>query len=210
MGSGISTATATAADRIAGTALPKSFTIVMVGLDGAGKTSLLNRFKRRELPSGILPATTTTIGPTIETIPYGRHRATIWELGGQERIRPLWRRFFRNGVAYIFVVDATAPERFPDVKAELHFMWGNAGKKYYPVLILANKMDLEGAVSLDAIAEAVDFEKLVKSRTAAALKGISAMTGEGTDEVFKFFVQNVSHKLIAEHNEAMKHATSCC
>ncbi|KAJ7180891.1 ADP-ribosylation factor family-domain-containing protein [Mycena filopes] len=208
MGSGISTATATAADRIAGTALPKSFTIVMVGLDGAGKTSLLNRFKRRELPSGILPATTTTIGTTIETIPYGRHSATIWEIGGQEKIRPLWRRFFWNGVAYIFVVDATAPERFPDVKEELGLMWGNAGEEY-PVLILANKMDLEGAVPLDAIAEAVDFEKLANSRM-VVLKGISAMTGEGTDEVFRFFVQNVSHRLIAEHKEAMKHATSCC
>ncbi|KAJ7739818.1 ADP-ribosylation factor family-domain-containing protein [Mycena metata] len=186
MGSNISSVAATAADRIVGSALPKSFEVVMIGPDNAGKTSLVNRFKRRELPSGVLPATTTTIGSTRETIPFGRHSVTIWELGGADKIRPLWRRFFWNGHGFIFAVDASAPERFAEANEELGRMWAEISEEH-PILILANKMDLAGAVGLPQISKALGVEELqvAKART-VGVKGISAMTGEGTDEALEW------------------------
>ncbi|KAJ7016429.1 ADP-ribosylation factor family-domain-containing protein [Mycena alexandri] len=205
MGSNISSVAATAADRVVGSVLPKSFEIVMIGLDNAGKTSLVNRFKRRELPSGVLPATTTTIGSTIETIPFGRHSVTIRELGGADKIRPLWRRFFWNGHGFIFAVDASAPERFAEAKEELGLMWAEISEEH-PILILANRMDLAGAAELHRISEALGVEELrVAKRRTVDIKAISAMTGEGTDEVLEWFVENISHQLIVEHNEAKTH-----
>ncbi|KAJ7017710.1 ADP-ribosylation factor family-domain-containing protein [Mycena alexandri] len=205
MGATISRAAESGADLVLGNTLPKTFEIVMIGLDDAGKTSLVNRFKRRDLP---LPATVTTIGTTIKTIRFGRHRITVLELGGADKIRPLWRRFFWNGHAFIFLVDASAPERFSEAKEELGRMWGEISKKH-PILILANKMDLKGAVGLDEVAEALGVGGLATGRT-VAVKGVSAMTGKGPEEVLKWFVENVSHQLIAEHNEVKKHTGTCC
>ncbi|KAJ7722970.1 ADP-ribosylation factor family-domain-containing protein [Mycena metata] len=207
MGATISSVAASGADLVLSNTLPKTFEIVMIGLDDAGKTSLVNRFKRRESPKGVLPDTIPTIGMTIETILYERHTVAIWELGGADKMRPLWRSFFWNGHAFIFLVDASAPERFREAKEVLAWMWGKISKEH-PILVLANKMDLKGAVGLEGIAEALGVRELARVRK-VTVKGISAMTGEGTEEVLKWFVENLSHQLIAEHNEVKKHTGGC-
>ncbi|KAJ6534692.1 small ARF-related GTPase [Mycena vulgaris] len=206
MGSALSTAAAGADRLFPSEMLPKSFEIVMVGLDGAGTTSLLNRLHRRELPLGVLPATVQTIGSGLETIPYGRHSITVWEFGGMYKIRPLWRRYYWNAHAFAFAVDAAASARFADAKEELHRMSDDMGDAR-PLLVLANKMDLAGALDLGAIAAALDIEGLARRRPEriVALKGVSAMTGEGVDDALQWFVVNVSHELIVQHNAAKKH-----
>ncbi|KAJ7799115.1 ADP-ribosylation factor family-domain-containing protein [Mycena olivaceomarginata] len=200
MGSVISTTTAASASFLG---LPKTFVLVMVGLDDAGKTSLVSRLKRRELPRGVLPTTITTIGCTIETIPYGRHSVTIWEFGGMERVRCLWRRYFWHAHAFIFLLDAAAPARFPEAKEELLRLLD--GIHYsYPVLVLANKIDLPSAVELRTIEDALSVPELVRGGK-IALKGVSAMTGEGINEAIEWFVANISHDSIAKINEGKKH-----
>ncbi|KAJ7698883.1 ADP-ribosylation factor like 1 [Mycena rosella] len=192
---------AATADRFFPSTFPKSFVIIMVGLDGAGKTSLLNRVHRRELPMGVLPATIPTIGMNVETIPYGRHRVEIQDFGGQDKIRPCWRPYYWNAHAFIFAVDAAAPARFPEAKAELHRMYEQTGEQGYPLLILANKMDLPGAADLPTIATALGFdpESLGRvGRRPTAMKGVSAMSGAGMDEMLQWFVDNVSHELIVQ------------
>ncbi|KAJ7017699.1 hypothetical protein C8F04DRAFT_1154875, partial [Mycena alexandri] len=141
MGSNISSVAATAADRVVGSVLPKSFEIVMIGLDNAGKTSLVNRFKRRELPSG--PS-----GSTIETIPFGRHSVTIRELGGADKIRPLWRLYVLS-TKYSFHLNLKT------------VFWNGHG------FIFAQQMDLAGAAELHRISEALGVEELrvAKRRT---------------------------------------------
>ncbi|KAF7356370.1 hypothetical protein MVEN_00969400 [Mycena venus] len=216
MGSAISTTAAT----LLGAS--KTFELVMVGLDDAGKTSLVNRLKRRELPRGVLPATITTIGAsflslasvlfkginwigsTIETISYGRHSVTIWEFGGLDKVRPLWRRYFWHAHAFVFLVDAAAPARFPEAKEELTRMWEGTSDTH-PVLVLANKIDLAGAVELSVIEEALGVPELAKSGRTIGVKGVSALTGEGLNEALGWFVENISHQFIAETDEAKKH-----
>ncbi|KAJ6581860.1 ADP-ribosylation factor family-domain-containing protein [Mycena capillaripes] len=176
----------------------------MIGLDDAGKTSLVNRLKRRELPAGVLPVTVTTIGSTIETIPYRRHSVTVWEFGGSDKVRPLWRRYFWHAHGFVFTLDAAAPARFAEAKEELQRMWEEIGDMH-PALVLANKVDLPGAVELGEIEEALGVAALAGSGRKIALKGISAMTGEGMDEALEWFVENISHQLIAETNEHKKH-----
>ncbi|KAJ7456922.1 ADP-ribosylation factor family-domain-containing protein [Mycena latifolia] len=186
MGSALSSAVANA-DRFFPSVLPKAFVVLMVGLDDAGKTSLLNRLHRRELPLGVLPLTTPSIGFTIGRIPYGRHSVTLWDFGGSDPIRPIWRLYFRTAHAFIFALDAAVPERFPTVEDELHRLH-RCISSVFPLLVLANKIDLAGAVDLDAISEALGVEALASTRPsrAIAVKGISAMTGEGIEEALQW------------------------
>ncbi|KAJ6620556.1 adp-ribosylation factor [Mycena sp. CBHHK59/15] len=167
--------------------LPKSFEIIMVGLDDAGKTSIVNRLHRRELPGGVLPQTIPTIGCTIETIPYGRNSVTIWEFGGLDKIRPLWRRYYWNGHAFIFALNAAAPERFSEAREELLRMHNEISHEH-PLLVLANKMDLHEAVDLLTVSQALDVERLSKSGRKIALKGVSAMSNVGLDEAMQWRV----------------------
>ncbi|KAJ7210557.1 ADP-ribosylation factor family-domain-containing protein [Mycena pura] len=199
---GATTSSITAASKEA--FFPKSFEIMIIGLDGAGTTSILNRLHRRELPTGVLPMTIPTIGFNIETVAHARHRLTIWEAGGQDKIRPLWRRYYWNALAFAFALDASAPERLPEAREELHRMCGEVNE--HPLLILANKMDLPGAMDLAHITEALGIEEIAK-RCLVAVKGVSAMTGEGLAEMLDWFVANVSHQDIARHNENKKNMT---
>jgi len=86
--------------------------IMMPGLDAAGKTTILYKLKLGEIVSTI-----PTIGFNVETVEYRNVRFTVWDVGGQDRIRPLWRHYFQNSWAIIFVIDSADIDRL-DVAAE--------------------------------------------------------------------------------------------
>ncbi|KAJ7931706.1 ADP-ribosylation factor family-domain-containing protein [Mycena leptocephala] len=181
--------------------LPMTFEIMMVGLDNAGKTSILHRFKHRE-PTIALPRTETTIGYNVETISYRSHNITIKDFGGDPRVRRPVRCYYWNAYAFVFVVDATAPERFPEAKEELFYLHndGTTQAESHPLLVLANKMDLPGAADLTTISAALGVDEVSRVRKLVAVKGISAVTGEGFDEVLEWISSNVSHRLIVQHD----------
>nr|XP_040058985.1 ADP-ribosylation factor 1-like isoform X2 [Gasterosteus aculeatus aculeatus] len=91
--------------------------ILMVGLDAAGKTTLLYRLKLAEVVTTI-----PTIGFNVETVEYKNISFTVWDVGGQTIIRPLWRHYFTNTQGLIFVVDSSDPERIKEAADELHRM----------------------------------------------------------------------------------------
>ncbi|KAJ7251445.1 ADP-ribosylation factor family-domain-containing protein [Mycena rebaudengoi] len=197
----------TAADLLVPIDLPKTFEVVMVGLDGTGKTTLLSRLKKRDLPPGVSRPTTPTIGSTLETISFRRNNITIWEFGGWtsfQLITPLTTDYW-NAHAFIFALDAAAPERFAEARVELDRMHSDSGSESYPLLVLANKMDLPQAESLATIAEALGAERFPKWGRPVVVKGVSALYDEGMDEVLQWLVENVSHSLIAKQNEGKKH-----
>merc|ERR1711997_287049 len=74
--------------------------ILMVGLDAAGKTTILYQLKLGEVLR-----TVPTIGFNVETVEYKNINFTVWDVGGQDRIRPLWRHYYRDADGIIFVVD---------------------------------------------------------------------------------------------------------
>ncbi|KAK7025046.1 ADP-ribosylation factor family-domain-containing protein [Favolaschia claudopus] len=201
MGSTISTLTGRTAHLLG---LPKTFELVMLGLDDAGKTSFYFRVTRlHELPRGVLPTTISTMGWNIDNFVYGRHRITIWDFGGSRTIRTLSRSYLWNAHAFIFVLDAASPTRFAEAKQELMWLWQRT-EKQHPVLVLANKIDLYGAEKLNVIEDALDIETMASSGRLIALKGVSAITGEGVDEALEWSVENISHELIAETEQAKK------
>ncbi|KAL5541449.1 hypothetical protein UlMin_009159 [Ulmus minor] len=80
----------------------KDMRILMVGLDAAGKTTILYKLKLGEIVTTI-----PTIGFNVETVEYKNISFTVWDVGGQDKIRPLWRHYFQNTQGLIFVVDST-------------------------------------------------------------------------------------------------------
>ncbi|EDO25675.1 predicted protein, partial [Nematostella vectensis] len=77
--------------------------IVMLGLDAAGKTTILYKLKLKETVSTI-----PTIGFNVETLqPTKNVTLTIWDVGGQDKIRPLWRHYFQGTEGLLFVVDSS-------------------------------------------------------------------------------------------------------
>merc|ERR1711935_1047680 len=91
--------------------------IVMVGLDAAGKTTVLYK-----LQLGEVVTTVPTIGFNVETVEYKNISFTVWDVGGQDKIRPLWRHYFQNTQGLIFVVDSNDRERIQESHDELHRM----------------------------------------------------------------------------------------
>lgn len=92
----------------------KQMRILMVGLDAAGKTTILYKLKLGEIVTTI-----PTIGFNVETVEYKNICFTVWDVGGQDKIRPLWRHYFQNTDGLIFVVDSNDRERIEEASKEL-------------------------------------------------------------------------------------------
>uniref|UniRef100_A0A3P9IVR9 Zgc:110286 n=1 Tax=Oryzias latipes TaxID=8090 RepID=A0A3P9IVR9_ORYLA len=122
------------------------FRILMVGLDGAGKTTILYKLKLGEVVTTI-----PTIGFNVETVEYKNISFTVWDVGGQNRIRLLWRHYLVNTQGLIFVVDSIDPERFKEAAEDFHLAEDEL--RDAAVIIFANKQDLPGAAPVHDITE---------------------------------------------------------
>ncbi|XP_008300392.1 ADP-ribosylation factor 1-like [Stegastes partitus] len=129
--------------------------ILMVGLDAAGKTTLLYRLKLAEVVTTI-----PTIGFNVETVDYKNISFTVWDVGGQTIIRPLWRHYYVNTQGLIFVVDSNDPERIKEAADELHMMLEEDELRGVAVLVFANKQDLPRAMSASDITEAMGLSRV--------------------------------------------------
>ena len=91
--------------------------ILILGLDGAGKTTILYR-----LQVGEVVTTIPTIGFNVEQVQYKNLSFQVWDLGGQTSIRPYWRCYYTNTDAVIYVVDSADHDRIGVSKDELFYM----------------------------------------------------------------------------------------
>merc|ERR1712225_227367 len=116
--------------------------IVMIGLDAAGKTTVLYKLKLGEVVTTI-----PTIGFNVETVEYKNIRFTVWDVGGQDKIRKLWRHYYQGSQGLIFVIDSSDRDRIEDARQELSKILAAEEMKDAVLLIFANKMDLPHAMT---------------------------------------------------------------
>merc|ERR1711876_101957 len=142
----------------------KQMRILMVGLDAAGKTTILYKLKLGEIVTTI-----PTIGFNVETVEYKNISFTLWDVGGQDKIRPLWRHYYKGTDAIIFVVDSNDVERIDDssgkninmaASEELHSMLQDNELRDAVLLVLANKQDLPQAMSVDEVTERLSLNSI--------------------------------------------------
>ncbi|XP_019626248.1 PREDICTED: ADP-ribosylation factor 4 [Branchiostoma belcheri] len=129
--------------------------ILMVGLDAAGKTTILYKLKLGEIVTTI-----PTIGFNVETVEYKNISFTVWDVGGQDKIRPLWRHYFQNTQGLIFVVDSNDRERMAEAQQELDKMCGEDELRDAVLLVFANKQDLPNAMSVADIQKNLKLQDL--------------------------------------------------
>lgn len=154
----------------------KDSRITMVGLDAAGKTSLLYKLKLGEVVSTI-----PTIGFNVEEVSYKNVDFTVWDIGGQDKIRPLWRHYWRGTHGVIFVVDSADKDRLAEARDELHKMLAEPELAEAVLLIYANKQDLPGAASSSELVDRLGLRSLPATRQ-WHVQASNCLTGEGLYE----------------------------
>merc|ERR1712115_514757 len=112
----------------------KEMRILMVGLDAAGKTTILYKLKLGEVVTTI-----PTIGFNVETVEYKNLSFTVWDVGGQDKIRPLWRHYYQGTNGLIYVVDSNDRDRSEDAREELTKMLNEDEMRDAVLLVFANK-----------------------------------------------------------------------
>ena len=163
--------------------------LLMCGLDAAGKTTILYRLKLGEVVTTI-----PTIGFNVETVTYGNLHLTTWDVGGRDKIRPLWRHYYQNTSALVFVVDSNDRDRLSEASEQLHLMTNEEELKTIPVLIFANKQDLPNAMSLDELKEGLNLSKLDATKTKWHLQPSIAPKSEGIEEGFQWLANTLRQK----------------
>ena len=153
----------------------KDVRILMIGLDAAGKTSILYQMKMAELVKTI-----PTIGFNVEQLDYKGLRFTIWDVGGQDKIRILWKHYYQNSDGIIFVIDSNDKERFETVRETLLLCLNEEELKDAALLIFANKQDINGAVSPSELTKILEMEKIRNRKW--LVQGSSAISGQGLKE----------------------------
>jgi ADP-ribosylation factor protein 1 len=155
--------------------------ILMLGLDGAGKTTILYKVKLNEQIVSI-----PTIGFNVETVsPVKGVTFTVWDVGGQEKIRRLWKHYFQGTHGLIYIVDSADVERIREAGEELIDMCGDDSMRGVPVVIVANKQDLPNALPADKIVEEMHLGKLQATRNKWFVQSACAKTGDGIYEAMK-------------------------
>jgi small GTP-binding protein len=81
----------------------------------------------------------TRTGFNVETVEYKNISFTVWDVGGQDKIRPLWRHYFQNTQGLIFVVDSNDRERVGEGREELMRMLAEDELRDAVLLVFANK-----------------------------------------------------------------------
>ena len=110
--------------------------ILILGLDNAGKTSILLQMKENTF----MPQSVPTIGLNIEQVPFRDYNLTFWDVGGQAT--KLWKHYFDSIDGMIFVIDSTDRERIPKAKAELMRVTKDVSLQNVPCLLMFNKTDM--------------------------------------------------------------------
>ena len=158
--------------------------VLMVGLDAAGKTTILYKLKLGEIVTTI-----PTIGFNVETVEYKNLKFTVWDVGGQDKLRPLWRHYFQNTNGVIFVVDSNDKDRVAQARDELAKMLSEDELRDAVLLVYANKQDLPNAMTTAEVTDKLGLHSLRQRNW--FIQGCCATSGEGLYEGLDWLATNV-------------------
>ncbi|XP_054432820.1 ADP-ribosylation factor-like protein 14 [Pteronotus mesoamericanus] len=158
----------------------KQAQILLLGLDSAGKSTLLYKLK---LAKDTM--TFPTIGFNVEMIELEKSLPlTVWDVGGQKKMRTVWGCYCENTDGLVYVVDSTDKQRMEDSRREFERILKNEHIKNVPVVLLANKQDVPGALTAEDITRMFKIKKLCSDRN-WYVQPCCALTGDGLTEGFR-------------------------
>ncbi|CAE8610677.1 unnamed protein product [Polarella glacialis] len=176
--------------------------ILMVGLDAAGKTTILYKLKLGEVVTTI-----PTIGFNVETVEYKNISFTVWDVGGQDKIRPLWRHYYQGTQGLIFVVDSNDRDRVEDAREELNKMLNEDEMREAIVLVFANKQDLPNAMPAAEVTEKLGLQNMRNRQW--FIQSACATTGDGLYEGLDWLSRTLSSKKNSGQRAAFAEQIQC-
>jgi len=168
---------------------------LVIGLDAAGKTTMLYKLK-----IGRVETTIPTIGFNVETVEYRTLHFTSWDVGGRDRIRPLWRHYYKQVCGLIFVVDSNDRDRVEDAREELQKTLNEQELKDVALLVFANKQDLSSAMTVPELTDKLGLSSLRDRQW--YIQPSCAPSGEGLHEGLDWL-----HGAVARKRAGVKAAT---
>mmetsp|Transcript_4267 Transcript_4267/g.9227 ORF Transcript_4267/g.9227 Transcript_4267/m.9227 type:complete len:182 (+) Transcript_4267:76-621(+) len=165
----------------------KDAKVLMVGLDAAGKTTIAYRLKLGEVVTTI-----PTVGFNVEEVTYKNFSLTLWDIGGQDKIRKLWRYYYQGVKGLIFVVDSSDRDRIDLAREELEKILREEEMRDVCVLVYANKQDLPQAFSASEIAEKLNLPS--NRRHAWFIQSTCAVSGDGLYEGLDWLTRRLSEQ----------------
>ncbi|KAH7921293.1 ADP-ribosylation factor [Leucogyrophana mollusca] len=161
--------------------------ILMVGLDDAGKTTLLYRLQLDRILT-----TTPTIGVNVETIHYNNTSFTIWDVGGQDTLRTFWKHYYKDTHGVIFVIDSGDRSRISIAREELQQLLRENRLRDTPLLVLANKQDLPYAMTRAEVTDILGLQAFAARRW--HVQAISVRSGQGLYEGLEWLSTNIKRR----------------
>ncbi|CAH1788425.1 unnamed protein product [Owenia fusiformis] len=146
--------------------------VIIVGLDNAGKTTILYQFLMNEVVH-----TSPTIGSNVEEVVWKNIHFLMWDIGGQESLRSSWNTYYTNAEFIILVIDSTDRERLMITREELYRMLSNEELRKAAVLIFANKQDIKGCMSPAEISQQLNLTSIKDH--GHHIQACCGLTGEG-------------------------------
>lgn len=169
--------------------------VLIIGLDHAGKTTILEKIKgkfgnQHSLPPDRIPP---TVGMNLAKIVHKGSKVVFWDLGGQIKMRSMWEKYYEEANAVVFVIDSADINRLEEAKLAFDSACEHDFLARVPVIIFANKQDLPGAL------QPSDIEASLSQYGGVGKKvfPLSAITNEGLEDAIKNVI-----------NEAIVHAKS--
>ena len=160
--------------------------ILVVGLDGVGKTTILDKIER-----GKLVQTFPTVGFMIKTLQHKKTNFTMWDVGGRQQLRKLWKHYYTDSDAIIFVVDSNDKDRLDESRDELHKMMSDEILKSVSLLILVNKQDLPNALNPNQLVTSLELNSIKQNWF---IQPCQANIGDGLNEGFEWLIQSLKNK----------------
>ncbi|KAK3115401.1 ADP-ribosylation factor protein 3 [Teratosphaeriaceae sp. CCFEE 6253] len=195
----------------------EEYSILLLGLDNAGKTTLLEQIKAIYSPDYHPKLQTVpTVGQNVSLINLPDCYLRIWDVGGQHSLRGLWQSYYSSAHAIVFIIDSTdvgnadveslsqgqtksttADEegRLEECKLVLEDVLQHEATEGIPVLVLANKQDREDCVEVVRIKEGL-VRKVFEGEKGASVRDsrvlpLSALTGTGVKEAVEWVCSRV-------------------
>ncbi|XP_031557058.1 ADP-ribosylation factor-like protein 3 [Actinia tenebrosa] len=162
--------------------------ILLLGLDNAGKTTILKKLASEEI-NHITP----TQGFNIKSVSSQNGiRLNVWDIGGQRKIRPYWKNYFDDIDVLIYVIDSADRKRMEETGVELAELLEEEKLLGVPLLVFANKQDLLSAAPAAEISEKLDLQS-IRDR-AWQIQACSAIKNEGVKTGMEWVVKNMKKK----------------
>ena len=160
----------------------KEARILMLGLDNAGKTTILKKLSEEDI-SQVMP----TQGFNVKSLVHEGFKLNVWDIGGQKSIRPYWSNYFDACDCLVFVIDSSDRRRLEECAQELTELLAEDKLAGVPLLIYANKQDLLQALSPQEISETMQLEN-IRDRC-WTIQACSAKSGDGLQEGMEWLCQ---------------------